>query len=326
MDDTLKTALGGKRILVTGGAGFVGTHFVEALLDAGARIRVPIHRRPMIVRDARIEQIGADLTQPDDCLRVCHGIDYVVHAAGAVAAAGVTASNPMAAMSANLVLTIRMLEASWTSRVQRFLVFGSSTGYPVTEHPVGEDEMWSGPTHPSYFGYGWMRRYLERLSEFVASKSTMGIALVRPTAVYGRWDEFDPKTSHVIPALIRRAVAGENPFQVWGTGDEVRDFLHVTDLVRGSLLLLANHAVCDPVNIGYGRTVRIREVVNTILRAAGHASASVVFDASKPTAIPVRTVDTSKAKRLLGFEPSMTLEAGLADTVQWYKERVKDAR
>jgi GDP-L-fucose synthase len=326
LDDTLKTGLGGRRILVTGGAGFVGTHFVEALLEAGARIRVPIHHRPMIVRDARIEQIGADLTQPDDCLRVCHGIDYVVHAAGAVAAAGVTASNPMAAMSANLVLTIRMLEASWTSGVQRFLVFGSSTGYPVTEHPVGEDEMWSGPTHPSYFGYGWMRRYLERLSEFVASKSKMGIALVRPTAVYGRWDEFDPTTSHVIPALIRRAVAGENPFEVWGTGDEVRDFLHVTDLVRGSLLLLANHAVCDPVNIGYGRTVRIREVVDAILRAAGHTSARVVFDASKPTAIPVRTVDTSKAKRLLGFEPSVTLEAGLADTVRWYTERVRNAR
>src|SRR5436190_14651476 len=115
MNDRLKTALGGKRILVTGGSGFVGTHFVEALLDGGAMVRVPVHHRPMIVRDARIEQVGADLTQADDCLRVCEGIEYVVHAAGAVAAAGVTASNPMAAMTANLVLTIRMLEASWTA-------------------------------------------------------------------------------------------------------------------------------------------------------------------------------------------------------------------
>ena len=325
MNDTLKTTLGGKRILVTGGTGFVGTHFVEALIAAGATIRVPIHHRPMIVRDPSVEQVGADLNQAADCLRVCEGIDYVVHAAGAVAAAGVTAANPMAAMTANLVLTIRMLEAAWTAGVQRFLVFGSSTGYPVTEHPVREDEMWSGPTHPSYFGYGWMRRYLERLSEFVASKSTMGIALVRPTAIYGRWDEFDPRTSHVIPALIRRAVAGEDPFEVWGTGDEVRDFLHVTDMVRGSLLLLANHAVCDPVNIGYGRTVRIREVVDIILRAAGHGAARVVFDVSKPTAIPVRSVDTSKAMRLLNFEPSVTLEDGLADTVQWYRQRVKSA-
>jgi GDP-L-fucose synthase len=153
----------------------------------------------------------------------------------------------------------------------------------------------------------------------------MGIALVRPTAVYGRWDEFDPRTSHVIPALIRRAVAKENPFEVWGTGDEVRDFLHVTDMVRGSLLLLANHAVCDPVNIGYGRTVRVREVVDIILRAAGHRGARVVFDASKPTAIPVRSVDTTKARQLLGFEPSVSLEDGLADTVRWYEQRVKGA-
>jgi GDP-L-fucose synthase len=323
MTDSLPPAFRDRRVLVTGGSGFVGTHFVEALLAAGARVRVPIHQRPMIVRDPRIELVEADLTRPEDCLRVADGIEYVVHAAGAVAAAGVTASNPMSAITANLVLTTRMLEGAWRAGVQRFLVFGSSTGYPATSHPVREDEMWSGPTHPSYFGYGWMRRYLERISEFVASKSTMGIALVRPTAVYGRWDDFDPKTSHVIPALIRRAVAREDPFVVWGTGDEVRDFLHVTDLVRGSLLLLAKHAVCDPVNIGYGRTVRIREVVAAILAAAGHSAARVEFDATKPTAIPVRMVDTSKARALLGFEPSITLEDGLADTVRWYQERAR---
>ena len=319
MTERLAKALDGKRVLVTGGSGFVGTHFVQALLDAGAHVRVPIHHRAMICTDPRVELVPGDITSPDDALRVCRDIEYVVHAAGAVAAAGVTASNPMTAMTTNLVLTARMLEASWTAGVQRFLVFGSSTGYPVTDHPVREDEMWSGPTHPSYFGYGWMRRYLERISEFVASKSQMGIALVRPTAVYGRHDEFDPKTSHVIPALIRRAVAGENPFEVWGTGDEVRDFLHVTDLVRGSLLLLADHAVCDPVNIGYGKTVRIREIVDIILRAAGH-KADVVFDATKPTAIPVRMVDTGKAKAVLGFEPSVSLEDGLTDTVRWYTD------
>jgi GDP-L-fucose synthase len=323
MDERVKAHVAGKRVLVTGGAGFVGTHFVEALLEADACVRVPVHNRPMIVRDRRIEIVRADLTQPEDCLRVCGGVDYVVHAAGAVAAAGVTAGNPMSAITTNLVLTSRMLEAAWASGVQRFLVFGSSTGYPATDHPVTEDEMWSGPTHPSYFGYGWMRRYLERISEFVASKSGMGIALVRPTAVYGRWDEFDPRTSHVIPALIRRAVAGEDPFQVWGTGNEVRDFLHVTDLVRGSLLLLANHAVCDPVNIGYGQTIRIREVVDAVLRAAGRTGVQVVFDASEPTAIPVRSVDTSKARRLLGFEPRVTFEEGLADTVRWYTEQMR---
>ena len=120
----------------------------------------------------------------------------------------------------------------------------------------------------------------------------------------------------MIPALIRRAVAREDPFEVWGTGDEVRDFLHVTDLVRGCLLVLEKHAVCDPINIGYGTTVTIEEVVHAILAAAGHAKAQVVFDSSKPTAIPVRTVDTTKARTLLGFEPTVSLDDGLTDTVR----------
>jgi GDP-L-fucose synthase len=180
--------------------------------------------------------------------------------------------------------------------------------------------MWTGPTYPAYFGYGWMRRYLERISEFVASKSSMQLAIVRPSAVYGRRDNFDPVTSHVIPALIRRAVARENPYVVWGTGDEVRDFLHITDLVRGSLLLLEKHATCDPINIGYGQAVTIKQVIQSILRAAGHESADLVFDATKPSTIPFRMVDTSKAKRVLGFEPRVTLEEGLADTVRWYAD------
>ena len=310
----------GKRVLVTGGSGFVGTHFVQALLEQGARIRVPIHQRPMVLKDPRIELVQADLTRLEDCRSACESMQYVIHAAGAVAAAGVTATNPMAAMTTNLVLTAQTLQAAWDVGIERYLVFGSSTGYPVTTHPVKEEEMWSGPTHPSYFGYGWMRRYLERISEFAASKSKLGIALVRPTAVYGRYDNFDPVTSHVIPALIRRAVARENPFEVWGTGNEVRDFLHVTDLVRGCLLMLEKHAICDPVNIGYGKTVTIKDVVGAILKAAGHDKAQVVFNSSKPTAIPVRMVDTSKAKRLLSFEPSIFLEQGLADTVRWYRE------
>lgn len=310
----------GKRILITGGSGFVGTHFVQALLERGARIRVPVHQRPMVVNDPRIELVQADLTRLEDCRAACKDMQYVIHAAGAVAAAGVTATNPMAAMTANLVLTAQTLQAAWDVGVERYLVFGSSTGYPVTTHPVKEEEMWGGPTHPSYFGYGWMRRYLERISEFAASKSKLGIALVRPTAVYGRYDNFDPVTSHVIPALIRRAVAKANPFEVWGTGNEIRDFLHVTDLVRGCLLLLEKHAVCDPINIGYGKTVTIKDVVGAILHAAGHDRADIVFNSSKPTAIPVRMVDTSKARRILGFEPSISLEQGLADAVRWYRD------
>jgi GDP-L-fucose synthase len=310
-----------KLVVVTGGTGFVGTHIVEELLKNGARIRIPIHKRQLFFKDSRIETIPADLTRLEDCQSVCKGSDYVFHAAGAVASAAI--SNPMSAITQNLILTSLMLQAAWTQDVKRMLLFGSSTAYPVTDHPVKEEEMWTGPTHPSYFGYGWMRRYLERMGEFVASKSKTKIALLRPTAVYGRRDNFDLSTCHVIPALIRKAVEKSDPYEVWGSGQEIRDFLHVSDLARACLLLLEKDPECDPVNIGYGQAVTIKEIVSIILKAAGHNDARVKFDASKPTTIPFRMVDTEKARRILDFQPSLTLEEGLKDTVEWYASTVK---
>ena len=312
----------GKKILVTGGAGFVGTHIILELLKHDVKIRVPVHKRPLSVKDKRIEEVKADLARKEDCLRVAEGIDCVFHAAGAVSAAGATASNALDAITTNLVLTSQMLQASWSAGVDRFLLFSSSTAYPPADYPIKEEEMWGGEPHPSYFGYGWMRRYLEKLGEFVASKSKLKIAILRPTAIYGRHDNFDPAASHVIPALIRKAVEKQDPFVVWGSGNEVRDFVHVSDLARACLLMVERCADRDPVNIGYGKAVTIKEVVGIILEAAGHKNAKIVFDASKPATIHFRMVDTSKAKRVLGFKPLVTLEEGLADTVEWYRKKV----
>jgi len=313
----------GKRVLVTGGTGFVGLHIVLELLKQGAKVRVPLHNRPLIIQDENIEIISVDLSDQNGCLKAADGVDYVFHAAGAVAGVGLAANGSMAAITTNLILTSQMLQASWTARVKRFLLFSSSTGYPVTDHPVQEDEMWSGPTHPNYFGYGWMRRYFERLGEFVASSSDLQISIIRPTAVYGQYDNFDPLTSHVIPALIRKAVERQTPYEVWGSGEEARDFLHVSDLARGCLLMLEKNPACDPVNIGYGQAVKIKDIVHMILKAAGHNQVEVIFNQSKPTTIPVRAVNTDKARTLLGFEPQVSLEDGLRDTLYWYAKKEK---
>jgi len=303
-----------KLVLVTGGSGFVGSHLVEALLAVGASVLVPLHKQPLRVGAGCVEEIVADLTQYDQCLEVMRGIDYVFHAAGSVGAAGIPPSGQMLLINENLQLTGNVLRAAWEAGVKRLLIFGSSTGYPDLHHPVCEDEMWSGPPHPAYLGYGWMRRYLEKMAEFVVSRSELKIAIVRPTAVYGERDD----SGHVIPSLIRRALNHENPFVLWGDGSEIRDFLHVADLVRGALLLLERYAECDPVNIGYGTACTIHEVAAKVLKYSGHKTCLLQPDLSKPSTIPYRAVSIDKARQLLNFTPEISLDEGLKRAVAYY--------
>jgi GDP-L-fucose synthase len=248
------------------------------------------------------------------------GVHFVVHAAGPVTGAAVTAGAPMTGIPGNLTLAANVIQAAWNAGVERFLLLSSTSIYPVANRAVKEDEGFNEPIHSSYFGYGWMRRYLERLAEFAAMKSSMKVAIVRPTAVYGRWDNFHSVTSHVVPALIRKAVERLDPYEVWGTGDEVRDFLHVTDMVSGGLSALEHHANCDPLNLGYGQAFTIQNLVGHILKGAGYEDAKIVFNTSKPTTIPFRMVDISKARQAIGFEPLMSLERGIGDTIAWYRE------
>lgn len=303
--------------LVTGGSGFIGSHVVEALLAVGARVRVPVHRRPMPFEDARVEVVAADLARPGDCRAVMADVEWVVHAAGSVGAAGVGPGAMMAGIALNLTLTANVLEAAWSRGVDRVLVFGSGTGYPLSEAPMAEEALWSGPVPEPYFGYGWMRRYMERLAEFMARSSSTRATIVRPSAVYGPRDNFDPRTGHVIPALIRRAVARETPFVVWGAGTEVRDFLHVADFARGCVLALRNKADADPVNIAAGSGVTIALVAGLVLEVAEHR-VEPIFDPDRPVTVPVRRLDIGKARRELGFEPAIGLREGLAETCRWY--------
>ena len=312
-----------KNVLVLGGTGFVGTNFTEVLLETGANITITKHERDPIIQDDRVKVIEADLTDREQSRAAMQGQEIVFHCAGAVSAAGVTASNPMEPITDNLAITAMVLEAAWKSGVERIQVFGSSTAYPATDHPVTEEEMWSAPPHPSYFGYGWMRRYMERMAEFVHDRSDTTVVLVRPTATYGRYDAFHPVTSHVIPALIRKAIERMAPYEVWGTGDEIRDFLHVKDLAKGCILATEKYADCQPINLGYGSTTTVKDVVAAILSATGYDDAELVFNSDRPTTIPKRMVDISKARSILGFSPEISVHDGISDTVEWYKSTLK---
>lgn len=312
----------GKRVLVTGGTGFVGSHFAEQLAELGANVVIPVHKRPSPFNDERIEEIPtADLSDKDTCLSLCEGADIVIHAAGCVGSSGTGALKVMKGISGNLNLTVNILEACWETEVPKALIFSSSTVYPAVDYPVTESSIEDGDVFPGYYGYGWMRRYFEKLAAFVEQASgKTKVNVIRPTATYGQRGDFKPDSSQVVHSLIRRVCGGESPLVVWGKPDVIRDFLHVSDLVRGSLMVLEKHQSPAPVNIGFGKGTTVAELAETILKVAGRNDLKLVFDETKPTALRFRLVDISLAEKTFGFSPRISLEEGLEMTVKWYLE------
>ncbi len=307
-----------KKVLVAGGSGLIGSHTIEELLHRGAQVRATLHSKEPVIKDDRIEYIQCDLTQRADCAKVVQDMDYVILCAANTSGAAVMAQNPIAHITANLLINSQILEAACLAGVSRLLFVSSTTVYPAVTYPVKEEEGFTGEPHPSYFAVGWMKRYIEKLAEFYYQRYGMKIALIRPTNIYGPYDKFDFETSHVLPALMRRAVEKQNPFEVWGDGSAVRDFMYVSDLVEALLLTLENYAECQPLNIGSGQPVTIKESVELILRVTGNP-ATAIYDASKPTTIPFRVVDLTKAETVLGFKAKVSLEEGLKKTIDWYR-------
>jgi len=306
----------GRRILVTGGTGFVGSHFAEVLRDLGAHVRIPVHRSPP--RLTGLEAIQADIADKDCCRELCQDMEMVVHAAGSVGAAGTGSFRTMTGISCNLAFTANILEACWMCNVSKALVFSSSTVYPNTEKMMTEEDAESEDIYTGYYGYGWMRRYFEKLAAFVTRESDTVVNVVRPTAVYGEYGNFRAGQAQVVHALIRRACAKESPFAVWGTDEVTRDFLHIRDLVHGALLVLLKSPSCAPINIGSGESTTIRELASTVLSLCGQDHTPLVFDESKPVTIPCRRVSIARAREELGFAPRLTLRQGLERTITWY--------
>ena len=309
----------GTTVLVTGGCGMIGSHIVDELLKCDARVRITQHIRPNSF-GPEVGVIPADLRSMSACRRAVEGIDYVFHAAGVTGGLQRAKFDPIPTFTDNLIINTQVLEASRLAGVQRFALLSNSSVYAASEECLKEEDAWGDAMrgvaeNPT----GTVKRMAELQCKIYADSTPMKIGIVRGGNSYGPRDCFDLERSHVLPALIRRAVAGQDPFVLWGSGETVRDFTHARDIARGALFVLEHYAVCEPLNIATGRIASIKEVVSIILREAGHANAKIVLDPSRPTGPAAKRLDVSRMRKL-GFTPTISLEAGVRETIQWFKE------
>jgi GDP-L-fucose synthase len=314
-----------KRVLVTGGAGFVGSNLIERLLDLGAVVTATLYKKPVVIQDKRIAYLKCDLRNPEDCRLAVKDIDYVFMCAANTSGAKVMATTPLVHLTPNILMNVNMLEASYEARVEKFLFMSSNTVYPLNDYAVKEDDV-TNEFYKSYYIVAWMKRFTEIVCDMYSTKiqKPMKTVVVRPGNLYGPRDKFDWEKSKVIPALIRRAVERQSPFVVWGDGMDLKDFLYIDDYIDGMLSAMEKLEEFQPVNIASGKPVRIREVLSTILQASNYEDAIVEYDTTKPTMIPKRLIDISLAKDKLGWEPKISLRDGIKRTVNYYKETFKN--
>jgi GDP-L-fucose synthase len=284
-------------------------------------VRGILHRAPAKFEVPGAEWVSADLSVTADAQRALRGVEALFHCAATTSGAAVMHATPNVHVTENAVMNARLFEAAMLEKVERVLFLSSSVVYPPVDEPVAESRGFEGDPFDLYFGVGWMKRHTEKLAAFYGSRFGMKCALVRPTNVYGPWDKFDPQTSHVLPALIRRAVAKEDPYEVWGDGTAERDFVYVDDMVEALLIAMEKaDASARPVNFATGSLVTIRQSVELILSITGH-KVTPRFDASKPTTIPRRRLDLTHSKAHLGYGAKVPFEEGLRRTIDWYRKQ-----
>src|SRR5258705_12770068 len=304
-----------KRITVTGGAGFLGSFIVEKLKERGCgEIFVPRSFQYDLVDMEAVKRLYRD-ARPD----------IVIHLAARVGGIGANRANPGKFFYDNAMMGIQLIEQGRRFGLEKFVALGTVCAYPkFTPVPFREENLWDGYPEETNAPYGLAKKMLLVQSEAYRAEFGFDGVNVLVVNLYGPGDHFDPEISHVIPALIRKCVeavdAGSEEIEIWGTGTATREFLYVEDAARGIVAALRGLEGSEPVNLGAGSEISIRELAERIAAAAGFKG-RFRFDPSKPDGQPRRCLDTSRAEKLLGWRAQTSLEEGLARTAAWYPPR-----
>lgn len=304
-----------RTVLVTGGAGFLGSYVVQALRRCGVgRVIVP--------RSAEY-----DLRQPEaqDRLLAEAEPDLVIHLAGRVGGIGANRAHPAGFFYDNLMMGVPFFHRCWEAGVEKFVAVGTVCAYPKhTAVPFREEELWNGYPEETNAPYGLAKKMLLVQSQAYRHQYGFNSIYLLPVNLYGPGDNFDLESSHVIPALIRKCVEareqGQFQVAVWGSGAPTREFLYVEDAAEGIVLAAERYDQSEPVNLGSGKEISIRELAHLIARLTGFQG-EIVWDGSRPDGQPRRCLDTGRAERCFGFRARTSLEEGLRRTIAWYRQR-----
>jgi GDP-L-fucose synthase len=305
--------LAGKRVLVTGGGGFLGQAVVRRLAEAGPAEVVVLRSRDYDLRHrADIDRAIAD-ARPD----------VIIHLAAVVGGIGANRENPGRFFYENAIMGIELIEAARVAGIEKFVTIGTVCAYPkFTPVPFHEDALWDGYPEETNAPYGVAKKMLLVQGQAYRQQYGMNVIFLIPVNLYGPGDNFDPSSSHVIPALIKKCVdardAGADHIEVWGTGSASREFLYVDDAAEGIVLGADRYDDAEPVNLGVGQEITIRELVELIARLT-RFTGEIRWDATKPDGQPRRALDTSRARDRFGFVARTSFEDGLRATIEWYE-------